>query len=180
MGHRVGGRYVEGLDHLGNGLAFAEKLGAGLRGARVFSDLTPEEAKLLAGFLDVFRVKTGTPFIFEGDEGSFMVVVLSGQVNVFKQLDGPNPKLVATVGPGKTLGEMSMIDGEPRFATCVAAEDTMFAMLDRKGFLEIMEQRPGLASKILLHLVVLLNQRLRQASAKLLEVMESGEKAAPR
>ena len=40
-----------------------------------------------------------------------------------------------------------------------------------------MEQRPGLASKILLHLVVLLNQRLRQASAKLLEVMEAAEKA---
>jgi hypothetical protein len=40
-----------------------------------------------------------------------------------------------------------------------------------------MEQRPTLASKVLLHLVILLNQRLRQASAKLLEVMEVGEKA---
>jgi CRP-like cAMP-binding protein len=178
MGYRVGGRYIEGLEHLGSGLAFAEKLSGVLRNARVFSDLTPEEAKLLAGFLNVFRVQTGTPFISEGDEGSFMVVVLSGQVNVFKQFDGPAPKLVASVGTGKTLGEMSMIDGEPRFATCIAAEDTMFAMLDRKAFLEIMEQRAALASKILLHLVVLLNQRLRQASAKLLEVMEAGEKAA--
>lgn len=53
-------------------------------------------------------------------------------------------------------------------------------MLDRNAFLQIMEQRPGLASKILLHLVVLLNQRLRQTSAKLLEVMESGDKAARR
>jgi|APFre7841882724_1041349.scaffolds.fasta_scaffold43673_1 CRP-like cAMP-binding protein len=180
MGYRLGGRYIEGLEHLGSGLAFAEKLSGGLRAARVFSDLAPEEATLLAGFLDVFRVKSGAPFIFEGDEGSFMVVVLSGQVNVFKQFDGPNPKLVASVGTGKTLGEMSMIDGEPRFATCIAAEDTTFAMLDRKGFLQIMEQRPALASKILLHLVVLLNQRLRQASAKLLEVMESGERSARR
>ena len=180
MGYRVGGRYIEGLDHLGNGLAFAEKMKGAVRSARVFSDLTPEEGSLLAGFLEVFQVKTGAPFIFEGDEGSFMVVVLSGQVNVFKQFDGANPKLVASVGAGKTLGEMSMIDGEPRFATCIAAEDTTFAMLDRKAFLEIMEQRPGLASKILLHLVVLLNQRLRQASAKLIEVMESGEKAGRR
>jgi CRP-like cAMP-binding protein len=178
MGFRVGGRYIEGLDHLGSGLAFAEKIDGAVRSARVFSDLTPDEASLLAGFLDVFRVKSGSPFIFEGDEGSFMVVVLSGQVNVFKQFDGPKPRLVASVGTGKTLGEMSMIDGEPRFATCIAAEDTTIAMLDRKGFLEIMQRRPALASKILLHLVVLLNQRLRQASAKLLEVMESGEKAA--
>lgn len=178
MGYRVGGRYIEGLDHLGSGLAFAEKIGSAVRSARVFSDLAPDEASLLAGFLDVFRVQTGAPFIFEGDEGSFMVVVLSGQVSVFKHFDGPNPKLVASVGTGKTLGEMSMIDGEPRFATCIAAEETTFAMLDRKAFLAIMEQRPALASKILLHLVVLLNQRLRQASAKLLEIMESGEPAA--
>jgi len=177
MGHRVGGRYVGGLTHLGGGLAFADKLSGGLRAVPLFKDLTREEAKTLAGFLYVFRVDTGTPFIFEGDEGSFMVVVLGGQANVFMQFDGPSPKLVATVGPGKTLGEMSMIDGEPRFATCVAAEDASVAMLDRRAFLQILEQRPGLAAKILLHLVVLLNQRLRQASAKLLEVMEAGERA---
>ncbi len=174
MGHRVGGRYIEGVDHLGGGEAFAEKLSGGLRAVPVFKDLTLEEAKFLAGFLDVLRVKSGTPFIYEGDEGTFMVVVLGGQVNVFKQFEGPNPKLVAVVGSGKTLGEMSMIDGEPRFATCVAAEDTTIAMLDRKGFLQVMQQRPGLAAKMLLHLVVLLNQRLRQTSAKLLEVMGSG------
>lgn len=174
MGHRVGGRYIEGVEHLGAGQAFAEKLSGGLRTVPVFKDLTLEETKLLAGFLDVYRVRSGTPFIFEGDEGSFMVVVLGGQVNVFKQFESANPKLVAAVGSGKTLGEMSMIDGEPRFATCVAAEDTTLALLDRKGFLQITEQHPRLSAKMLLHLAVLLNQRLRQASAKLLEVMESG------
>jgi CRP-like cAMP-binding protein len=177
MGYRLGGRYIESLDHLGSGLSFTQQMNGAVHSARVFSDLTPQETGLLAGFLEVFRVNAGVPFIFEGDEGTFMVVVLSGQVNVVKQFDGAHPKLVASVGVGKTLGEMSMIDGEPRFATCVAAEETRFAMLDRKAFLEIMEQRPTLASKVLLHLVILLNQRLRQASAKLLEVMEVGEKA---
>jgi len=180
MGYRLGGRYIEGLDHLGSGLSFAEQIDRAVRSAQVFSDLAREESSLLGGFLNVFRVRKGSPFIFEGDEGTFMVVVLSGQVSVVKQFDGPHPKLVATVGPGKTLGEMSMIDGEPRFATCLAAEETIFAMLDRKGFLEIIEKRPALASKVLLHLVVLLNQRLRQASAKLLEVMEGGEKKPAR
>ena len=176
MGYRLGGRYIEGLDHLGSGLAFADKINA-VRSARVFSELSPEEAGLLCGFLDVFRVRAGEPFIIEGDEGSFMVLVLSGQVTVHKQFNSANPKLVATVGPGKTLGEMSMVDGEPRFATCVAAEDTTFAMLDRTGFHAITERQPALATKVLMHLVVLLNQRLRQASAKLVELMEAAEKA---
>jgi len=172
MGYRLGGRYVEGLDHLGSGLSFADRINGAARSARVFSELSPQEASLLCGFLDVFRVHSGEPFIFEGDDGSFMVLVLEGQVKVYKQFNSPSPKLVATVGPGKTLGEMSMIDGEPRFATCVAAEDSTFAMLDRSGFREIVDEQPALACKIMLHLVVLLNQRLRQASAKLLELME--------
>ena len=177
MGYRVGGRYIEGLDHLGSGLSFADQINGAVRSARVFSELSPQEAGLLSGFLDVFRVRTGEPFIFEGDEGSFMVLVLNGQVDVYKQYASTSPKLVASVGQGKTLGEMSMIDGEPRFATCVAAQDTTFAMLDRTGFREIIEKQPVLASKIMLHLVILLNQRLRQASAKLLEVMEARDKA---
>jgi CRP/FNR family cyclic AMP-dependent transcriptional regulator len=180
MGYRLGGRYVEGLDHLGSGLSFAEQINVAVRSAQVFSELSPQEAGLLRGFLDVFQVRAGLPFIFEGDEGSFMVLVLKGQVSVYKQFESATPKLVASVGAGKTLGEMSMIDGEPRFATCVAAEDTTFAMLDREGFREIIDKQPVLASKILLHLVFLLNQRLRQTSAKLLEVMEASEKAGKR
>jgi len=177
MGYRLGGRYVEGMDHLGSGLSFAEQINVAVRSARVFSELSPQESGLLRGFLEVFRVRASEPFIFEGDEGSFMALVLTGQVSVYKQFDSATPKLVASVGAGKTLGEMSMVDGEPRFATCVAAEDTTFAVLDRKGFREIIDKQPVLASKILLHLVALLNQRLRQTSAKLLEVMEGSEKA---
>ena len=177
MGHRIGSRYIEGLNHVGSGLALSAEIDSAVRSARVFSELSAHEAGLLRGFLDVFRVQNGESFIFEGDEGSFMVLVLTGQVNVFRQFNSANPKLIAAVGPGKTLGEMSMIDGEPRFATCVAAEDTTFAMLDRKAFREIVEKHPALASKILLHLVALLNQRLRQASTKLVEFMEAAEKA---
>lgn len=173
MGYRVGGRYVEGLDHLGSGLSFAEQINVAVRSARVFSELSPQEAGLLSGFLDVFRVRTGEPFIVEGDEGSFMVLVLNGKVDVYKDFTGPSPKHVAVVGGGKTLGEMSMIDGEPRFATCVAAEDTTFAILDRDRFRAIIAEQPVLASKIMLHLVVLLNQRLRQVTARLMECMEA-------
>jgi len=62
---------------------------------------------------------------------------------------------------------MSMIDGEPRFASCIALEDTLFAMIDRDGLSRIMADDPRFGIKILLELVLLLSQRLRATSNKL-------------
>ncbi len=49
-------------------------------------------------------------------------------MEVFKQDRCNTPKLIASVEAGKTLGEMSMIDGAPRVATCVAAEPCVIAV----------------------------------------------------
>jgi CRP-like cAMP-binding protein len=71
-----------------------------------------------------------------------------------------------------TLGEMSMIDGEPRFATCVATETTVFAVLHRDDMAKIILDHTSLGSKILVKLVSMLSTRLRQTSARLLQHME--------
>jgi len=63
---------------------------------------------------------------------------------------------------------MSMIDGAPRFATCIALRNTTFGVLTRDNMGCIIHDKPGLGSKILIKLVTLLSQRLRQTSAQLL------------
>jgi len=70
---------------------------------------------------------------------------------------------------------MSMIDGEPRFASCVALEDTLFAMLDRDSLSHIIAGDPRLGIKILMELVLLLSQRLRSASGKLVRGLGAAE-----
>jgi CRP/FNR family cyclic AMP-dependent transcriptional regulator len=79
---------------------------------------------------------------------------------------------MTTVGSGATLGEMSMIDGEPRFATCMALEATTFGVLSRDSMVQIILEEPGLGAKVLVKLVTLLSQRLRQTSSNLLHYME--------
>ena len=76
------------------------------------------------------------------------------------------------VGPGATLGEMSMIDGEPRFATCTAVTPATFAVLSRDGMVKLILEEPSLGAKILIKLVTLLSARLRQTSHNLLHHME--------
>ena len=80
--------------------------------------------------------------------------------------------MIAQVDAGKTLGEMSMIDGEARFATCVAAEPTVVAVLDRESLARIIVEQPMLGAKILMQMVLMLSQRLRSTSGRLLQMMD--------
>ena len=61
--------------------------------------------------------------------------------------------------------------GEPRFATCIATEPTVVAVLHRDDMAKIILDQPSLGSKILVKLVSMLSARLRQTSARLLQHM---------
>jgi CRP-like cAMP-binding protein len=80
---------------------------------------------------------------------------------------------MGVAGPGKTLGEMSLIDGEPRFASCVTLEPTLFAVLDRAALIRVVSDEPRVGVKLLMELLLLLNQRLRSVSGELMKCLES-------
>jgi CRP-like cAMP-binding protein len=89
------------------------------------------------------------------------------------------PQLIAVVEPGHALGEMSMIDGEPRFATCVAVDEVLVAVLDRESLARIIVEQPMLGAKVLMELVLMLSQRLRATSDRLMLLLdEQGQHAS--
>jgi CRP/FNR family transcriptional regulator, cyclic AMP receptor protein len=160
------------IERLGTGAGFVPLIEKVLRDSSLLAQFDAQDLPRFAGFLQIYRVSSGIPFIVEGDPGDFMVLVLEGFVEVFKKGAEGERSLVGVAAPGKTLGEMSLIDGEPRFATCIAATPVTFAALPKKGLERIMKDHPELGQKILLQLVLLLNQRLRHVSAQLLQVWQ--------
>jgi CRP-like cAMP-binding protein len=68
---------------------------------------------------------------------------------------------------------MSLIDGEPRFASCVTASPTVFAVLDRDALIRVVSEEPKIGVKILMELLMLLNQRLRSVSSELMKSLEN-------
>src|SRR6266571_4357590 len=63
-------------------------------------------------------------------------------------------------------------DGEPRFASCIAAESCLVAALSRESLARIILEQPTLGAKVLMELVLMLSQRLRQTSTKLVAFMD--------
>ena len=160
------------LEHLGDATKFSPQIHALIPKCNLLENFSAAEVRLLAHFMDVYQAPAGTEIIHEGEGGDFMLMLIEGKVEVLKRDRWKTPQLIAVVDAGKTLGEMSMIDGEPRFATCVAAEPTVLAVLDRENLARIIVEQPMLGAKILMELVLMLSQRLRTTSARLLQLMD--------
>ena len=162
------------LERFGKGAAVANEIFGLVGKSLFFAEFSREDISVMAGYMDVYRAAPGQTIIRENDSGDFLLLIIEGAVDIFKKGMREEQQHMTNVGPGMTLGEMSMIDGEPRFATCIATEPTVFAVLHRDDMAKIILDQPGLGSKILVKLVSMLSARLRQTSARLLQYMERG------
>lgn len=165
-----------GLVQMGNATPFVDRILDIVEHIKLFEDFERSEVEKLAAYLRCYRAPPGVTLLGEGDSGDFMMILLRGQCEIVKVDPTGVPRRLALVGPGKTLGEMSMIDGEPRFSSCITMETTVFAVLGRVDLSRIIADNPQIGIKILIQLVQLLSQRLRAASSKL--VRQMGDDAA--
>jgi CRP-like cAMP-binding protein len=165
------------LDYLGDALQFVPRMRELLQHIDLFEDFSVTELEHLAVYMACYRAPAGTEIITEGEPGSFMLIVIEGAVEIIKKDSTGLPNRIGSAGPGKTLGEMSLIDGEPRFASCISTSELVFAVLDRERLSRVISGEPNIGVKILMELLMLLNQRLRSVSQQLMNCLE---KRAPR
>jgi len=143
----------------------------------LFSGLDIDETRKLGAFMYVYEAPPGVTVINEGETGDFMVLLMEGMVDVLRRNRYNYPSRIAVAQAGHALGEMSMFDGEPRFASCVTLDNSRLAVLTRDALMLVLSDEPKLGNKILLKLVQLLSDRLRQTSAKLVSYLEAAREA---
>lgn len=144
----------------------------------LLQEFTAQEVDVLGSLMLHIRAKPGQMLIVEGDANDWMMLLLSGTVDVGKRIGpdaqreerGDNTRL-AVLRPGTVIGEMSMFDGEPRYASCWALGDVEAAVLDRAAVARLIRSRPEIGAKLLVKLTQLLAQRLRNTSSQLVKVL---------
>lgn len=150
-----------------------------LEASQLLQDFTPAEADLLGGLMLHVKARPGQMLIVEGDCTDWMMLLLRGTVDVGKRIGpdaepgerGDNTRL-AVVRPGAVLGEMSMFDGEPRYASCWALSEVEAAVLDRAAVARLIKAQPEIGAKLLVKLTQLLARRLRNTSSQLVKVLQ--------
>ena len=98
----------------------------------------------------------------EGDPADCVFRLLSGAVDILRDLDG-DPILLGTVGAGQFLGEMGVVENRPRSATARAASEVEVEILTPTEFLDQIAGSPRTARE----LIQRLSQRLREADDRI-------------
>lgn len=81
------------------------------------------------------RFHNGELLVEEGTLSDYVYLITRGKVEVRKGMKtSPTPKVLATVGKGEVVGEISMFDGQPHVATAVAVTDVEATAMSREEF----------------------------------------------
>ena len=78
---------------------------------------------------------------------------------------------VAVIRRGAAIGEMSMLDSEPRYASCTAIEAVEAGALGRREIGQLIRDHPAVGAKLLVKITQLMAQRLRNTSNQLVKLL---------
>ena len=161
--HRERMRLVEGSS--------TAELAAGLLIApTALMQLTAEEALTVVSYMMPRRIPMGTTFIVEGDktDTGYMVLLLEGEVTVESiVVSRHTPVTLSVLGPGSLVGEMGLVDGQARLASCTASTDVRCAILSREALEKLGSDDPKTAAKLMFAVSLRIAERLRDTAEKL-------------
>lgn len=105
---------------------------------------------------------SGQTLMFEGDPGDFVVVLLSGRVKVVRVSADGRERVLSIRDHGDVVGELSVLDGEPRVGTVIAVEPVEALILTADTFRRHLESTPRVAVALL----EAISRRFRETTIK--------------
>jgi HEAT repeat protein len=130
-----------------------------LKSVDLFKSIPAENLSRVAQITDEVSYDANNSIFAEGDYGDSLFIVVDGNVRIHKG----NQEL-AMLGKGTCLGEMALLDDEPRSADATVTEDSTLFKIEQEGFYEVM----GSQSDIMEGIIKLLTGRLRVANEKMM------------
>ena len=137
--------------------------------------------------MDIVTFKKGDVIFRQDDRENFMYEILSGTVGIYKEFETERENKVAELSSGQFLGEMELVEGEPRSATAVALTDSVqLKRITDDHYLDFFEQNPVQVYLIMKQLSENLRQTTRNYTEacrtldETLRVIENGEQPSAR
>lgn len=156
--------------HRAAGTTSADLAAEMLCAPKALMQLTYDEARVVVSHMRPRRIPEGTTFIKQGDarDTGFMILVLDGEVTVESiVVSRTSPVTLSVLGPGSLIGEMGLVDGEPRTASCTASTELRCAILSRESLEELIEADPRTGAKLMMAIASRIAERFRDSADKL-------------
>jgi CRP-like cAMP-binding protein len=126
----------------------------------LFSGLQHADLELIAQRVRQRRYRGGEVIFHKDDPGIAFYMILSGRVKVHTETADGTEVMLAVLSSGEFVGELSLLDGEPRSADVSTLEPTEVLVLTRDDLVECIHQAPRIA----INLLATLAGRLRRTN----------------
>jgi CRP-like cAMP-binding protein len=104
----------------------------------------------------------GDVLVRQYDRSSDLIVILEGNARI----KGFHDKTIAEFGPGSVVGEVSLVDNQPRSATVVAVGNVKAAVINATAVRGMMDSDPEVARILTTNICKVLCRRLRTMNAQ--------------
>ncbi|VEI13161.1 Crp/Fnr family transcriptional regulator [Trueperella bialowiezensis] len=140
-----------------------------LANVELFRDLDNDERDALLSLMSETSLKRGESLFHEGDAGDRLYVVIEGKVKLSHTSDDGRENLIAILGPGEIIGELSLFDLGARSSTVTAIAPSRFLYLSHKDMMNYIDDHPKLAKSMLRELA----KRLRNTNDQMADLVFS-------
>ena len=140
-----------------------------LRTAPLFAALDDDAANALRSSMVDQRLAKGDVLFSEGEPGEKLYLIESGKIKLSHTASDGRESIIAVLGAGEMLGELSLFDPGPRTATAIAVTNTKVFSMSHEALLPWLVGRPDLAVSLLAALA----RRLRRTNEALADLVFS-------
>jgi CRP-like cAMP-binding protein len=141
---------------------------------KIFNRLQGDVLRGAAQYFGLSNVSAGDVIFQEGDKGTFMCVVQKGRVSVSKTDKDGNAVVLGAEKSGGIIGEMAVLDGQPRSASCVAEINCELLSLAKVDLDAMLKANPLIAAEILRAIAINLSNRMRFSAGRLVDHLPQG------
>jgi CRP-like cAMP-binding protein len=159
------------LELLGYGPSFQDELCNMLEEVQLLANSSRNDIEILAHYIHAYHAPGGTTILTEGGQDRMIWFLVKGELEVLKEKSEREKKRLAKIRPGKSIGEMSLIDEQPHSASVVTTRESTLLLLTRDNFFRMARAHPRQGMNLTWRLAQQLSHRLRQTSGQLLDYL---------
>ena len=115
----------------------------------MFRELSRAGLQEVVGLMAERSYARGETVFLEGDPPAGLFVIWRGSLKVYKVGDGGREQILEIEGPGRSVAELPLFDGQPYPASCAALEDSVVLILRVDDFHALIDREPALARAVI-------------------------------
>ena len=120
-----------------------------LKGVNMFETMSADQLKILSNISREIQIQGGTVLFEQGDPCDYLYVIVAGEIEIILNQESGESKILATLGPTASFGEIALFGDEGRSAGARASKDASLLGIEKDPLLQLIHEHPTISIAII-------------------------------